>query len=329
MRVIRMGMILLIMAGTVTQTFSQYYDEDYESLRKKGEKNASEDGRKVLEMMATMALTNNEIIVGSCWDYIHAAYDRAGYSWGQREKIFITVKAGPYADISQIKNGDWIFFVNHSYGDIEHSALFVEWIDFKTMNALMYTYGGEKRREPAHLAPYELSNVFGITRPNSKLGATKVVAKTTSTSVAKPSGATTSTTNKVTGSSATASSTNSEAASKTPVSVSGGAINGMKIESLKFGSNINMMEVVGEGTSFPAATEKVFCWMRISGGQGKAVKVKWYYNGNVLGDVQLDVKSNSMRTYAFRTINGKKGEWKVEVMDPSGTMLHSAGFSIN
>jgi hypothetical protein len=57
--------------------------------------------------------------------------------------------------------------------------------------------------------------------------------------------------------------------------------------------------------------------------------VKWYLNGNALGETSLNISSNSMRTYAYRTVTGKKGNWRTEIVDMSGVILHSAGFTVN
>lgn len=298
---------------------AQEYDEssDYEIMLKKAESTAPEDGRVVLETGRVMTLVNGEILPGGCWDYANAVYDRAGYAYGKREQIFKTAKAGPYADIGQIKSGDWLYYVNHSYGDIEHSAIFVDWIDYEGKIGLMLSYGGENRRQPARYLPYDLSGVYGITRPNAKLGQKTTTSK---------SGAATTNTAKSTSQSKIVTDTAKTTSVKT---ISGVMSNGMKVESLKFGLNVNKMEIVGEGTSFTADAGKVYCWMRVSGGQGRYVKVKWYYNGQSIGDVQLDIKFNPMRTYAYRTISGRTGSWSVEVVDPSGTVLHAAQFKVH
>ncbi len=296
----------------------EYYGEysDYDSMIVKAENKASGDGKKVLETGRIMTLTNKEILPGSCWDYANAVYDRAGYGWGQREEIFKSVKDGPYADIRRIKYGDWLYYINHSYGGIEHSAIFVEWIDYGNKLALMLSYGGERRQQPARYLPYDLSNVYGITRANADLAAKKAAGKTNTTTAVNTSSS----------SNASASVTKNVSAA---ASVSGGTIAGMKVESLKFGTGVASMEVTGEAINFSGTADKVYCWMRVTGGQGKSVKVKWFLNDNFLGETPLDIKSNSMRTYAYRTVTGKKGAWKVEIVDTSGALLHSAGFVVN
>ncbi len=122
------------------------------------------DGRQVLARGREM-VNRGEIIPGGCWDYINAVYNRAGFPADRRQTVFKTAKKGPYADVRLIRPGDWIYFVNHSYGGIEHSAIFVEWINAGAREAKMLSYAGEKRREPARYLPYVLSNVYGIIRP--------------------------------------------------------------------------------------------------------------------------------------------------------------------
>jgi hypothetical protein len=47
-----------------------------------------------------------------------------------------------------------------------------------------------------------------------------------------------------------------------------------------------------------------------------------------VGDTKLDIISNSMRTYSYRTVTGKPGQWSVEVVDPSGMVLRASGFTV-
>ncbi len=116
---------------------------------------------------------------------------------------------------------------------------------------------------------------------------------------------------------------------ETASSAAGGSDGSLSIEALKFGTGVEKSEVTGEATSFPASTEKVYCWLKVLGGNEKTVTVKWYYNNIFMSDVALEIKSNSMRTYAVKTIAGNKGEWRVEVIGPSGAVLQAAAFTIN
>jgi hypothetical protein len=128
------------------------------------ENKATPPARKVLQTGRQMALVNGEIIRGGCWDYANTVYNRAGYK-KHRQTVFKGAKRqGPYADASLIQHGDFLYYVNHSYGDVEHSAIFVDWLDYQSKTALMLSYAGERREQPAHYKPYELTNVYQIIR---------------------------------------------------------------------------------------------------------------------------------------------------------------------
>ncbi len=302
MRVITSLLFMSAISG-----FSQdYYDFDFEKIAKQAESSAAEDAKKVLETGRVMTLDSALILPGSCWDYANAVYDRAGYSWGGRENVYKTVKAGPYADVSKIKGGDWLYYVNHSYGDIEHSAIFIDWLDMDQKIGLMLSYGGESRHEPARYMPYDLSSVYGITRARAGSGESKNETKTVKINADQ-----------------------TKESVKTIVSetVSGVVSNGMKVEALKFGQNVQQMEIVGEASSFTGG--RVYCWVRVSGGQGRFVKIKWYRDGTPVHESKLDIISNSMRTYSYKTVTGQTGKWTVEVVDPTGTVLHAASFTVN
>ncbi|MCP3672166.1 MAG: hypothetical protein GY814_17400 [Gammaproteobacteria bacterium] len=132
------------------------------------EAKATNSAKKVLKVGRKMALVDKEIVRGSCWDYADTVYKRAGFSrkLPQRQTVFNGSKRrGPYADIRQIKPGDFLYYINHSYGGVEHSGIFVDWENINKKTALMLSYGGENRRSPARYRIYDLSHVYHITRP--------------------------------------------------------------------------------------------------------------------------------------------------------------------
>ncbi len=112
-----------------------------------------------------MALQTKEIIRGGCWDYIHAVYTRSGYPQKKRQYILKSKKdSGPYAKADDIKPGDWLYYINHSYNEVPHSGIFVRWVDKKKRVARILSYGGEKRNEPGRYLDYDISHVYTIIR---------------------------------------------------------------------------------------------------------------------------------------------------------------------
>ena len=110
-----------------------------------------------------MALDEKVIIKGSCWNWVNECFKRAGY---EKDKYvaYKSKKSGPFVDIDKIRPGDWVYYINHSYNGIEHSGIFVYWIDIKKKTAMILSYGGESRKAPGRYLPYDLSNVYYITR---------------------------------------------------------------------------------------------------------------------------------------------------------------------
>jgi hypothetical protein len=140
-------------------------DEELEVILNRAEARATEEGRAILQKGRSM-IKNGDVVIGSCWDFIHAVYTRAGYPTKKRSTAFTgKFKGGPYANPSDLQPGDWLYYVNHSYGDGEHSGIFVEWSDFATREALVMSYRGENSAVPGRYSYYDLSHVYNIIRP--------------------------------------------------------------------------------------------------------------------------------------------------------------------
>ncbi len=134
-----------------------------ESLILSGEQRATSSAQKVLRVTRGM-VESGEIIRGGCWDYLDTAFTRAGFSRNARTSVYKSTIKGPYANVNMLRPGDWIYHVNHSYGGVGHSGMFVEWINRKNAIALMLSYAGERRKEPARYKAYDLSSVYNVLR---------------------------------------------------------------------------------------------------------------------------------------------------------------------
>lgn len=136
----------------------------YANIIVQGELSATPSAKKVL-LSARQMVENGEIIKGGCWDYLNTAWNRAGFGDKQRAVIFKgDIKTPPYANIDDIRAGDWLYHINYGYNNIEHSGMFVGWIDKDNAIGLTLSYAGEKRGEPARYKAYDLSGVYRITR---------------------------------------------------------------------------------------------------------------------------------------------------------------------
>ncbi len=139
-------------------------DSEYLPLLSNAETQSSMAAREVVSTARKMALNERTIIQGGCWDYLNAVFNRAGVSRNTIHKG--TYAQGPYASSSEIEAGDWLYYINHGYNGVEHSGLFVGWVDERAKQALILSYAGENRREPARYRVYDLSNVYQIMRPS-------------------------------------------------------------------------------------------------------------------------------------------------------------------
>ena len=139
-------------------------DSKYLPLLSNAETQSSRAASEVISTARKMALNERTIIKGGCWDYLNAVFNRAGVSRDTIHKG--TYGQGPYANSNEIEVGDWLYYINHGYNGVEHSGLFVGWVDERAKQALILSYAGENRREPARYRVYDLSNVYQIMRPN-------------------------------------------------------------------------------------------------------------------------------------------------------------------
>lgn len=139
-------------------------DSEYLPLLSRAEAQSSAAARGVISMARKMALNERTIIQGGCWDYLDAVFKRAGVTRDTLHKG--TYAEGPYANSNEIELGDWLYYINHGYNGVEHSGLFVGWVDEAAKQALILSYAGENRQEPARYRVYDLSNVYQIMRPS-------------------------------------------------------------------------------------------------------------------------------------------------------------------
>jgi len=151
-------------AGTRTAT-GRAVTPSRQAVLDQAEQDATTAGRSILATGRRMATRDCDIIAGACWDYANSVYDRAGYDEDHRQTVFKSPKRGPYADLKLIRGGDWLYIVNHGSGDIEHSVIFVSWVDFAAKKGLMLSYAGRNCRVPARYEVYDLSSVYTIIRP--------------------------------------------------------------------------------------------------------------------------------------------------------------------
>ena len=87
----------------------------------------------------------------------------------------------------------------------------------------------------------------------------------------------------------------------------------------------------GVDTSFPTSAQRVFVWSEI---EAKQVPTKirhiYYFGGQKVSDVALDVRSSYWRTWSFKNIsdNRYRGEWRVDIATSGGKVLRRLYFVV-
>lgn len=150
--------------GTVQPGQTHGRHADYLALITAAEHNSRGHVRNVLRTAREMTLNEGFVIRGGCWDYLDAAWTRAGVNRAMRQTVFKSGKQGPYAPAADLRPGDWLYHINHSHHNIEHSGMFIGWADRQRKLGLTLSYAGGSRRETGRYRIYDLSSVYQITR---------------------------------------------------------------------------------------------------------------------------------------------------------------------
>lgn len=124
-----------------------------------------EPGRHVI---LTARAMRNEPFRGSCYAYLSEVFSRAGHAgWRNRTIVHRSGTAGPYADLHQIRPGDWLYIVNHPESTPvgTHSVLFVGWEDRASGYARVIEHPGWGAATTGRERGYDVSRTYRIVRP--------------------------------------------------------------------------------------------------------------------------------------------------------------------
>lgn len=104
----------------------------------------------------------------------------------------------------------------------------------------------------------------------------------------------------------------------------------LTIARMEICGNVTDRKPVDIGATYPASQEKVFCYLEFKDVKKETtVNVVWTLGLNEMGKVPLTIKSYAkFRTWANKSINNMKGDWKVDVLDEKGAVLKSAAFKV-
>ena len=105
---------------------------------------------------------------------------------------------------------------------------------------------------------------------------------------------------------------------------------GFTIARLVVGTGVDKGEPVGVAETFPASTEKVYCFLEATQiPKDTEISFVWVYGGKEMLKTTLPLKAGAKwRTYANKNLRASKGEWKVEIKDPDGKVLKDVKFKV-
>jgi len=102
------------------------------------------------------------------------------------------------------------------------------------------------------------------------------------------------------------------------------------VKRLVVGTGVENGEPMGAAETFPASTEKVYCFLEATDiTKDMEVSFVWYNGDKELSKFTVPLKmSPRWRTYAYKNLRGLKGDWKVEIKDPDGKVVKDVKFKV-
>lgn len=102
------------------------------------------------------------------------------------------------------------------------------------------------------------------------------------------------------------------------------------VAKLAVGTGMENRQLQGEAETFPVTTEKVYCLLEASAVVSDCeIAFAWIYNDKEVLSTALNLKQGARwRTWAHKTVTNKRGNWKVELKNSSGSVISSAVFKV-
>jgi Protein of unknown function (DUF2914) len=96
------------------------------------------------------------------------------------------------------------------------------------------------------------------------------------------------------------------------------------------GTDIVDRQPVGVAKSFPASTEKVFCYLEATGiPKDTKISFVWIYKQKEMLKTTMTLKSgDKWRTYSNKNLRGLKGDWEVQLISSTGAVIKDVKFKV-
>ena len=104
---------------------------------------------------------------------------------------------------------------------------------------------------------------------------------------------------------------------------------GLNVSRMVIAGSIENQQPAGITARFPALQERVYCYLELKDvAKDQRITYVWTYGQERYTSTQQVKKSSRWRTWGYKSLGGRKGDWKVDVLDESGAMLKSAAFQV-
>jgi len=107
----------------------------------------------------------------------------------------------------------------------------------------------------------------------------------------------------------------------------------MKISEMVITSKIVKGKPIDSIKRLSSSTDKnLYCYTRVTApaGSDSYIRHLWYKGDEKVGEQRLPVRGGQWRTYSSKNIKkGLAGDWRVEAVDDSGTVLRIVKFRMN
>ncbi len=88
----------------------------------------------------------------------------------------------------------------------------------------------------------------------------------------------------------------------------------------------------GKTHSFQWSTDRVYIWNLIESKTGlSSIRHIYYFEGEVVSDIALDIRSSWWRTWSYKALSDKRyiGNWRVDITSADGNLLESVQFEVS
>jgi hypothetical protein len=106
---------------------------------------------------------------------------------------------------------------------------------------------------------------------------------------------------------------------------------GFTVARMELATGVEKRQPTGVATTFPASTEKVFCFLELNTVvKDTSFTYVWSFGLNEMARVTQTITASvaKYRTWSTKALGGMKGDWKVEIVDAAGNVMRTVTFKV-